>query len=296
LIGHREKQNYYFSLPTILRNIVKQPPNMSRPSIISTIVIALFFALRNGGTTFVLGHLADGHFHNHDHHHEDEDGSSYWCGTRSPNELEKKNLQDRFVQWKRQQQQQQWNDEQQPRSLQDDEPGSAVIAVPPPAGDNTTTNGYSIPLHFAVLESEDGRGNISDAQLLDMVNAVNYGFRDTPFSFFHIGTHRAQNDTYFKCDPAFEENFKSEYRVGGMETLNVFLCNLFADGRFGIYGVADFPTEEFSVYDGVILMNPTLPKEGVTYDYMEAIVTHEVGHCAYLTALYENHHAVLVVI
>jgi hypothetical protein len=132
------------------------------------------------------------------------------------------------------------------------------------------------------LNPFDGRG-ITDAQLDDLLLAVNTGFRNTPFSFQHIGTQRAQNDDYFKCDPAFEYEFKLKYRVGEKETLNVFICNLFAQGRFGIFGVADFPPENYTVTDAVMLMNPNLPKEGVTFGFMEGILTHEVvGACVTL--------------
>lgn len=170
-----------------------------------------------------------------------------FCGTQAPSHEERDHLQKHYLQWKRQ---------NAHRQLE-----------------NTH---YAIPLQFVVMQAEDGRGNISDAQLDTMLSTTNTYFQETPFSFQHIGTHRVVNNTFFKCDPDYEYEFKSRFRVGEQETLNVFICNLFAQGRFGIYGVADFPAENFTTTDAVILMNPILPKEGVTFGYMEGVMTHEI--------------------
>ena len=184
---------------------------------------------------------------NHDEHDHDHD--DHFCGTRSPTHTEKAAMEASFAEWQEHQ-------HAIGRSLRD--------------------SNYTIPVQFVVMEAADGRGNLTDAQLDELLLAVNTGFQPTPFQFEHIGTQRTQNDTLFRCDPDFEYEWKAAYRVGQKETLNVFICNLFAQGRFGIYGVGDFPGENFTVTDAVILMNPVLPKEGVTFGYMEGVFTHEV--------------------
>lgn len=212
----------------------------------------LFLALRASlAVAFSLLHHTHGQQHHHHDHDDAADGDNDagidFCGTRSPTETEKEFMHTHFDHWR---------SHNHGRSLEN--------------------LNYSIPLQFVVMEAEDGRGNISDVLLDDLMDAANHGFRDTPFEFHHIGTQRIRNDTYFKCDPDYETEFKSLLRVGTQETLNVFLCNLFAQGRFGIYGVGDFPSENFTVTDGVMLMNPILPKQGVTFGYMEGILSHEV--------------------
>ena len=224
-------------------------------SFIQNIPITAYAHGLHGNSNHNHDHGTLNHLHQHAHRQTSEkDELMPFCGTRSPDPSEKRALQQKYMLWK-----------QGPggqRSLQEGNPVT-----------------YTIPLHFVVFEAEDGRGNITDAQLTDLVIALNKGFSATPFRFQHLGTQRAQNDTYFRCDEDYELEFKSRYRVGQQETLNVFLCNLFAMGRFGIFGVADLPSEgSFDERDGVILMNPVLPKEGVTFGYLEGTLVHEVGH------------------
>lgn len=193
------------------------------------------------------------------HQHDDDDEEEAvlnFCGTQSPPQDQRRHLQQHFMQWKDQ------NIAQQERQL-------AISDM-----------NYTIPLQFVILQAEDGRGNITDEQLDTLLVTSNTYFDETPFSFQHIGTRRVSNDTFFKCDTDFEYEFKSRFRIGEKETLNVFLCNLFAQGRFGIYGVADFPAEEFAETDAVMLMNPILPKQGVTFGYMEGVLTHEIVRCS----------------
>lgn len=204
-----------------------------------------------------VNHRHNHHQHHHRHHHDyDHDvhtrylDDAAFCGTRSPDQDEKEELQWHFEQWKSSWKGQRYLQEQQT---------------------------YVIPLHFTVFEHTDGRGKLEDSEIDQFVLALNEGFKDTPFTFNLMGTKRpTPNDDYFKCDSTTEIEWKTLFRVGEAETLNVFVCNLFAQGRFGVYGVADFPRAEFDARDGVMLMNPTLPKQGVTFNYMEGIITHEV--------------------
>ena len=142
---------------------------------------------------------------------------------------------------------------------------------------------YTIPVQFVVFEAEDGRGsNLTDAKIKNkLLGNLQHGFRDTPFAFElmePVGIQRARNDSFFKCDESLELEFKSKFRQGGMETLNVFVCNLFAMGRFGIYGQAKLPAKPFNPRDGVLLMNPVLPKQGVSMLLLQNLLIHEVGH------------------
>ena len=126
------------------------------------------------------------------------------------------------------------------------------------------SSNFTIPVHFVILQGEDGRGNITDGQIQDNFMAtMKDAFDGSPFNFELQGIERVYNDSYFKCDEDLEAEFKA-YRRGGMESLNVFLCNLFAMDRWGIYGVADIPQPYYNELDGVILMNPILNKTGVS--------------------------------
>ena len=153
---------------------------------------------------------------------------------------------------------------------------------------------FEIPVQFTVMQAEDMRGNITDQELNQMVSHLNYGFRGSPFHFTLKGIHRSYNDTFFKCRNTLE--YKSAFRVGSWETLNVFLCQTFAI-NYGIYGIADPPTglPQDEVWDGVILMNPALPKEGASFMLMSNLLIHEVGHWAGLYHTFHVSHSALLV-
>lgn len=109
-------------------------------------------------------------------------------------------------------------------------------------------------------------------------DTLNHAFQDAPFEFTLTSTTRVENDEYFKCRD--ELDFMTSYKQGGPEELTVYICNTFADGRFGVYGLTYYPSivENDPIYDGILLMNPTLSKQGVSDMMIENMLVHEAGH------------------
>jgi hypothetical protein len=78
------------------------------------------------------------------------------------------------------------------------------------------------------------------------------------FEFQLVGYQDVVNSTWFYCNPANDILFKRELKVGGKDTLNVYLCNCY-DGA-GASGWGRFPAEyeRYPTEDGICNMNPDI--------------------------------------
>lgn len=164
-----------------------------------------------------------------EHEHNDHEHLEESCGLRSTPEQEKELLQ-QVTAWKTQH-----YDHSRQRVLINDKNVS-----------------YKIPVQFTVMQPPDLRGNITDQQIEDtLMTTLNKGFHDSPFSFYTVGVERAVNESWFKCRDEF--TYKSIYKKGCFETLNVYLCNTFAI-NYGVYAVSNLPdiNRSNAVIDGTI--------------------------------------------
>jgi hypothetical protein len=138
----------------------------------------------------------------------------------------------------------------------------------------------TVPTYVHVMAASDGFGNVTDKQVRDQIAVLNKTFggvespaaAQTGFTFELKDVRRYSNDTWHR-DKA-SSSYRSETRVGGPETLNIWIVN------FYLLGVATFPWdyEKSGDIDGVRIAYDTLP--GVAeHNYNQGeTATHEVGH------------------
>ena len=158
--------------------------------------------------------------------------------------------------------------------------GRAVMAPkPPPSGGSVT-----IPVAFHVIMKDASSGDVSDAMIQDQMDVLNDAFSgasggaSTGFSFQLVSIDRTVNRKWatIRSGSKNERDMKAALRDGGPETLNIYTGVL--GGR--LLGWATFPwnVDASLSYDGVVILNSSLPG-GSAEPYNEGdTATHEVGH------------------
>jgi hypothetical protein len=153
-----------------------------------------------------------------------------------------------------------------------------VMFAPAPAGSIT------IPTWVHVIRSNTGAGDVSDADINAQIDVLNESYGgdtggfDTSFRFSLAGVTRTNNSTWYTMgyNSSAETAAKTALRVGGAETLNIYVANIGG----GLLGWATFPSSYSSqpLKDGVVILNGSLPG-GWAAPYDEGdTATHEVGH------------------
>ena len=153
-------------------------------------------------------------------------------------------------------------------------------------GGDTVRPGGSVVIDtvFHVICDDAGNGCNSDVQVNQQMAVINDSFSgrtggtDTPFRFNLTKITRTNNSVWHTAGQGStaERQMKAALREGGPETLNIYS---FAVGG-GLLGWATFPTSYASnpSYDGVVVLNESLPG-GSSAPYNEGDTgTHEVGH------------------
>ncbi len=147
-----------------------------------------------------------------------------------------------------------------------------------------TNAGVIIPVHFHVITSSTGGGNVSDASIAAQIAVLNEAYAgltggvNTNFQFVLASVTRTANNTWFAAGygSTAETQMKTALRVGTADDLN-FYTN---QPNTGELGWATFPSSYSSKpkMDGVICDWRTLPG-GSFSPYNEGDTgTHEVGH------------------
>ena len=142
----------------------------------------------------------------------------------------------------------------------------------------------NIPVVVHVIQRNSTRagGNIPDSMINSQISVLNQAFAGstggaaTAFGFQLQRINRVANSSWYPIvsGSAAERSMKSSLRVGGKNTLNIYLGALSG----GLLGWATFPQSRLSSYDGVVVLNESLPG-GTTANYnLGDTGTHEVGH------------------
>lgn len=145
----------------------------------------------------------------------------------------------------------------------------------------------SVSVHFTVLQPDNVTGYLAEVDLDEMLAVLNNGYLSTPFNFT-LKSHRwIVNATWALCNDT--QTFKTEFKQGGNDELNVYFCDMLAYGQF--VGLAQEPpivlVPELRWKDGVLLQNPALNTKLYntvqgTYVYdlaeMSQALIHETGH------------------
>jgi hypothetical protein len=156
--------------------------------------------------------------------------------------------------------------------------GGGGYGTPRPAGS------VVIDVYFHVIRENNGTGGNTAQQIQAQMDVLNDSFAGrtggvaSPFQFNLAGITYTNNSTWFTAGygSQAERDMKAALRQGGSETLNIYSFNVGG----GLLGWATFPNDYASnpLYDGVVVLNGSLPGGGAQpYDEGDT-ATHEVGH------------------
>lgn len=108
---------------------------------------------------------------------------------------------------------------------------------------------------------------LQNGYIMSLKNA----FADTPIQLVFKGVTRIVNENWFLCKNELE--YKTSNKIGGPETLNIFVCDMAGQKKLG--GNAHLPpiVETSPGYDGVTIMNPTLDGPGGDQFANQALVS-----------------------
>jgi hypothetical protein len=156
-------------------------------------------------------------------------------------------------------------------------------------GGPRTTATVTIPVVVHVISADSTRagGNIPDEMVTAQIDVLNRAFAaNTAFGFELVRIDRVVNTGWYPIvyESAAELAMKSELRVGGMETLNLYLGDL----SDSLLGWATYPQPALSPDDGVVIHSESLPG-GTSLPYNEGdTAVHEVGHWLNLFHTFQN--------
>jgi hypothetical protein len=123
---------------------------------------------------------------------------------------------------------------------------------------------YTIPIYFHILQPNATAGIVTDARVSQHVAYLNDAFSksSTPFVFQFMNTTRTINPAWGDscADSNVEFAFKTLLKVGGKESLNVYICNKVVNAKgTTLAGYAYLPDANSNnfVKDGVVLNRGT---------------------------------------
>jgi hypothetical protein len=135
-----------------------------------------------------------------------------------------------------------------------------------------------IPVHFHVITTNTGVGNVLDSQLDSQIAVLNGAYAGSGFQFVKQGYTRVANTTWYNaCDKtSVERQIRKALAVDPAHTFNVYTCGLGG----GLLGRATFPSyyPESSYMHGVVMLNASLPGGSATNYNGGDTLTHEAGH------------------
>jgi hypothetical protein len=154
----------------------------------------------------------------------------------------------------------------------------------------------TVPTWVHVIQASATEGVVPDAQIAAQLAVLNSAFAgtegpggaDTPFRFALQGTTRSIKPEWYAFAPGSKATLqaKSTLRRGGQETLNLYISGI----GDGLLGYAEFPKagKGKDAYDGVVLLNASLPGgSAAPYDKGDT-AAHEVGHWLGLYHTFQN--------
>nr|WP_018348081.1 zinc metalloprotease [Longispora albida] len=140
-----------------------------------------------------------------------------------------------------------------------------------------TATAVTVPVVVHVISKDTTRagGNMPQSMITDQINVLNRDFAAHGFQFTLTKTTRTVNRKWYDMDRSgAEASAKKALHEGGMNTLNLYVTGLGTN-----LGYAYLPdTAPSLAYDGVVILNESLPG-GTTANYNEGdTATHEIGH------------------
>ncbi|GGK40272.1 zinc metalloprotease [Pilimelia terevasa] len=138
----------------------------------------------------------------------------------------------------------------------------------------------TIPTVLHVISKDGTRpgGYMPDSMIEAQMKTMNdayagrIGGAATQFQFQLLKTNRVENASWYQINSNNERTIKAALRVGGMDTLNIYI------GKIGALGWATLPGSQDKVMDGVVMLNESMPGGTQSNANEGDTATHEVGH------------------
>jgi len=207
------------------------------------------------------------HLRHHHHHRHHESVEGIGCGTALTFE-HKLDMAERMVRWK---------EKNRDRNLLDSSSVNFSDLTP-------STRNYTVPVNFYVFvpDEQGTTETIPYEQLQVFVDKLNVGFRNepflpAPFTFVLHTAFEVVDAAYAAC--LNELDFKSIFRRGGVDTLNVYFCDSYnmAKSRGGWTEYPAVTAASYNRYkDGIVIMNPEVDDYRVMYQTIQQSLIHEV--------------------
>jgi hypothetical protein len=154
---------------------------------------------------------------------------------------------------------------------------------------NRPVGSVTIPVWVHVINKGAGlaNGDVPQSQVTAQIQVLNDAWASTAFRFQLAGTTRTTNAAWYDmATDAAELAVKSALKVGGPETLNIYVANLSG----GLLGYAYYASDAAAVgvLDGVVVLNTSLPGGTAAPYNLGDTGTHEVGHWMELAHTFEG--------
>jgi hypothetical protein len=157
-----------------------------------------------------------------------------------------------------------------------------------PDGRATRGRRITIPTHVHVITAANGEGAVKSSQIQRQIRVMNRSFAgrtagpaaSTPFRFKLASTDVTINTQWYfwRLNGAHESGAakaaKRELHQGGWGHLNIYIAGL----GDGLLGYANFPQHAKLKYDGLVLLNESLPGGSAAPYNKGDTATHEIGH------------------
>lgn len=185
------------------------------------------------------------------HHHIESLSNLSFCGTPLPTTMEEELLTNAFAAWQTQHSQ---------RRLEQ-------LCIP-------------VPVYFTIFQPDNSTGFMSEADVNNtFIKRLNQGFAIAPFQFVLQSVQHIVNP-YFAAGNG-ETTYKKLYKQRGPTDMNVYVTDLRSVNLIGyayLPSILAPPFSDWSILDGVVMMNPALAPSVENYVLITNVFVHEVGH------------------
>ena len=146
-----------------------------------------------------------------------------------------------------------------------------------PQGSTTlAAAGGTIPVYFHVI-TDGTNGRLTQSQINSQITVLNNAYASSGFSFTLAGTDTTVNSRWYtnlRSGSKAEKDMKKALRTKDMGDLNIYSAQLGGN----LLGWATFPKSTFDTYDGVVILDQSVPGGTAAPYNLGDTATHEVGH------------------